>query len=44
MANSNSIESTLKKTCEITGAVWAICAERGERGSAANGVYAPRNR
>ena len=29
MANSNRIETTLKNACQITGATWAACAERG---------------
>lgn len=33
MSNSEKIEVALKKTCQITGATWAACAERGERGS-----------
>ena len=32
MANSNRIESSLKESCQITGADWAFCAERGSAG------------
>lgn len=39
MANSNSIEIALKDTCQITGAVWAACVERGNDGWTFEAAY-----